>query len=264
MGGLPFIIMVSATMIIAAAGYVSNDYFDVLTDRVNKPKKQYIGTLISPGEALTTAILLSIVAIALSLWLSWNITSWLPVSILLLALTVAWWYAIRLKKSFLWGNIAVACMSAGTIAMAWLIEKQYSLVPDEPAEIITSIIVAVSIFAFILSLLREIVKDIEDSEGDKLINCRSLPIVLGIPFTKKILFSGVAATLVLLGIAQFYLLEKDLLVAVIWLFVSVEIPLFYFTYSLRKAQVKTDFHILSSLLKWIMVGGIGSIVAGQF
>lgn len=263
-GSLYFILMVTATILIAVAGYVSNDFFDVVTDKVNKPKKQYIGTLMSPGSALATAISLSFAAVIFSLWLTWLLKSWIPAVILLLALSVTWWYAIQLKKSFLWGNIAVSCMTAGTIAMAWLIEKQYTKVQDEPATIITTIISAISIFAFLLSLLREIVKDMEDIEGDKLIKCRSLPIVLGIPFTKTILLILVVFTIMLLVIAQIYLLPNNRFIAIIWLSICVEFPLIYFIYSLKKAQEKIEFHRLSTMLKWIMLGGIGSIVAGQF
>jgi 4-hydroxybenzoate polyprenyltransferase len=264
MTNFQFLLMVTATMLIAAAGYIINDYFDVLTDRVNKPEKQYIGKQITPGSALATALLLSLTAFALAIWLSANLKTVLPGSLLILALVVTWWYAMQLKRSFLWGNIAVACLSAGTIAMAWLIEKDISLFTDEPSGIITRIIAAVSIFAFLLSLMREIVKDAEDIDGDRLIACKSLPILKGIPVTKMTLYIFTSITLLLLLSAQIFLLQSSKLIAVMWLFLSVEIPLIYFIPSLIRAQTKTDFHKLSSLLKWIMVGGISSIVAGQF
>jgi 4-hydroxybenzoate polyprenyltransferase len=264
MTDLQFMIMVTATIIIAAAGYITNDYFDVMTDRVNKPEKQYIGNLVTPGSALVSALLLSCIAAALATWLSVNLKTVFPVTLLLIALAVTWWYAIQLKKSFLWGNIAVASLSAGTIAMAWLIEKHVSQVSGAPSGIITRIIVAISIFAFLLSLLREIVKDIEDMDGDRLINCKSLPIIKGISFTKTTLFSFTAITLLLLLIVQICLLRFSGFIAIAWLFLCVEIPLICFTVSLAKAQSKADFHKLSSLLKWIMVGGISAVIAGQF
>jgi 4-hydroxybenzoate polyprenyltransferase len=184
--------------------------------------------------------------------------------LLLIALAVTWWYAIRLKRSFAWGNLAVACMSAGTIALAWLIEFQSSGVQGEPAWIITGIVTGISVFAFMLSLMREIVKDIEDMEGDKLIGCKSLPIVKGIPFTKKSLLLLFAITLVLLIVAQVYLLLFHKYMAAVWLVLCVEIPLTGFATALKKSQSKQDFHKLSTLLKWIMVGGIASMIAGQF
>ena len=171
---------------------------------------------------------------------------------------------MALKKSLLWGNIAVSSMSAGTIVMAWIIEKQCSILPAEASERITLIIASISVFAFMLSMLREIVKDMEDMEGDKLIHCRSLPIIKGLPFTKKVLILLVAITFVLLIIAQNYLLQFSKVLAVVWLVLAVEVPLVYFLVKLRKAESRTDFHTLSSMLKLIMLGGIVAIIAGQF
>lgn len=263
-GNVNYSLLIITTLLIAAAGYVANDYFDVVADRVNKPHKQYIDKLFQPGSALAISITLSTIALILTFWLSFSLQSWLPATLLILALAVAWLYAIALKKSFLWGNIAVSCMSAGTIAMAWLTEKQVSILPDEVSNRITVIISAISVFAFMLSLLREIVKDMEDMKGDLLIQCHTLPIVKGIPFTKKILVLLALVTFVLLIVTQVYLLQYAMTIAAIWLTLAVEIPLVYFLVRLKKARLKPDFHSLSSILKWIMVGGIASIVAGQF
>ncbi len=256
--------MVTATILIAAAGYISNDYFDTITDRINKPEKLYIGKQITRGFALSSALLLSLAATILALWLSWSANSWLPGLILVTALLVAWWYAIRLKKSLLLGNIAVACMSAGTIAMAWLIEGLFSGIPEAPSMLITIIVVAISSFAFLLSFIREIVKDIEDIEGDKLIDCQSLPIVKGILITKKVLYLFTSITFLLLIISQLYLFHFSKYIALAWLFACVEVPLVVFIRKLIRSESKADFHRLSSLLKMIMLGGILTMVAGQF
>jgi 4-hydroxybenzoate polyprenyltransferase len=264
MGSLHYMLMITSTILIAAAGYISNDYFDIVADKVNKPDKQYIGLQITAGTALATSVLFSFFAIVLSIWLSLLIKSWLPGILLLTALAVAWWYALQLKKSLMWGNIAVSSMSAGTIAMTWIIENRCLQATDEPFILITGIITAISIFAFLLSLLREIVKDIEDIEGDQLINCKSLPIVKGIPFTKMILLTFTVIIFILLILAQIYLAHFSRMIAVVWLLICVEIPLIYFIKSLTSAKKKTDYHQLSTMLKLIMLGGIGSIIAGQF
>lgn len=264
MGNLQYSILIIITILIAAAGYIINDYSDIIADSVNKPAKQFIGKQITEGAALASSALLSFIAIIFSIWLSANLKNWLPVTFLLFALFVAWWYALQLKKTFVWGNIAVACMSAGTIALAWLIEKQVSPVPEKPAGIITSIVAAISIFAFLLSLMREIVKDIEDLEGDRLMQCHSLPIEKGIPYTKTIVSALAVLTILLLIIVQGYLLSSSGFITTGWLFIFVEVPLIYFGLGLKRAQKKADYQQLSTLLKWIMLGGIGSIVTGQF
>ncbi len=101
--------------------------------------------------------------------------------------------------------------------MAWLIEAACSPLPLEASHRITAIIAAISIFAFLLSLMREIVKDIEDMEGDKLIRCQSVPIKKGIPFTKKLLLILVVLTLALLIISQIYLASYSKWIAISWL-----------------------------------------------
>jgi len=263
-GSLYFLVMVFTTVLIAASGYISNDYFDIVTDKVNKPEKQYIGTHVSPGSALTIAILFSILAISGSLWLCIILKSAIPGILLFTALIAAWWYAIQLKKSFIWGNIAVSCMSAGTIAMAWVIEKQNLIVPSKPSGIITLIIVAVSIFAFLLSVMREIVKDLEDMEGDRLINCRSLPIVKGVSTTKHVLILIEIILLGMLIITQIFLANFSAYLSILWLLAGVEIPLVYFSVLLKRATTKISFHQLSSFLKYIMLGGLLTLLAGQF
>ncbi len=99
-----YILMILITVIIAVAGYISNDYFDVVTDSTNKPGKLYIGKQISPASALSTALLFSFVALALSIWLTLIVKSFVPSFLLMLALTVTWWYAMQLKKSFILGK----------------------------------------------------------------------------------------------------------------------------------------------------------------
>ena len=264
MGNLEFVMMITATILIAAAGYLGNDYFDVPADQVNKPRKQYIGRQVSAGTVLSTAWLLSLAALAFTTGLCISMKTWLPAIPLLVALAVVWWYAVRLKKSLLWGNIAVSCMTAGTIVMAWFIEKQASGIPAQAGRYITQIVAAISLFAFLLNLMREIIKDMEDIEGDRIIHCRSLPVVIGIPATKKILYVLAAFTTGLLVLAQVKLFRENFVAAAAWLMIAVEIPLLYFVVALSKSHAKDHFHTLSIWLKWIMLGGMMTMVAGQF
>lgn len=264
MDTLSFLLMVTSTILIAAAGYIVNDYFDIETDRINKPGKQSIDSRITPGTLLATSLLFSVIALILAIRLTLNLKIWIAEALLITALVVAWWYAVLLKKSLLWGNIAVSCMSAGTIAMAWIVESEASKSPAEASEHITRIIIAVSVFALLLSLLREIIKDIEDMEGDKLIKCRSLPIVKGIAFTKSALYIIAVITLILILVTQYLLLQSNKFTAAGWLLCFVQIPLIIFIRNLVKAKIKSDYHTLSTLLKWIMLGGLCTLVAGQF
>lgn len=264
MGNLEFLLMVTCTILIAAAGYTINDYFDIETDLINKPQKLYIRYNITSGTVLAYAIILSLIALTFSIWLSVNLKSWVAGGLLCSALIVVWWYAFLLKKSLLWGNLAVSCMTAGIIAMAWIIENDSTKIPTEVSQLITKIVIAVCVFAFLLSLLREIIKDTEDIEGDRLIQCRSLPIVKGITFTKYMTYSISILVVILIMVAQYNLLEFSKPITVIWLACFVQIPIIIFILMVIKAKTKNDYHLLSRMLKWIMLGGLSTLIAGQF
>lgn len=269
MSGTPFQIssftfgsMVAVAMLIAATGYIINDFYDVEIDRINRPDRPAVSSSISLGSIKTMAIMLSIIVLAGTALISFLMDSLIALPIPLLTLAIVWLYAMYLKKSFVWGNLAVAIMSCLTLGTVWLFEwfllnrsgiELYEVKP------ITYIVVGIMVFAFMLSFIREIVKDLEDQEGDRSFGCRSLPIVKGERITKKVLFllSGVLILLLIKG--QSWLLRMDLPMVAWWLVPAVELPMVVFIFRLTRAGSQKDFHSLSSLVKWIMVGGIASM-----
>jgi len=174
-----------------------------------------------------------------------------------------WWYAMRLKKTMVWGNLAVSFMSSLTIGMAWFYEwillKQTGAY-DAVVRPVTEITAGIVVFAFSLTFIREVIKDMEDVEGDLPFGCRSLPIRLGIPATKRILLVITIVLLALLLTAQYFLYQRQIFLVVYWLIPAVEIPLLLFLYRMASAASPIQYHRLSSMLKWIMVGGISSML----
>ena len=257
-----FALMVGITMLIAATGYIINDFYDIGIDRINRPEKPYVSGRITPPILLSSAGLLSMVAMAGSAVFSLQLHSVFPLLTFLLALGTVWWYAKTLKFTYVLGNLAVSLMSALTLGMAWFFEwlklKQAGteLYEIKPITIITAGIVC---FAFLLSLLREIVKDMEDLEGDRQFGCHSVPVVKGIPFSKILVTVLSLILLLLLAGSQFWLNRANFPFVSGWLFPAVELPLILFIIRLRKAENVPAFHRLSGLLKWIMVGGISSM-----
>jgi 4-hydroxybenzoate polyprenyltransferase len=114
-------------------------------------------------------------------------------------------------------------------------------------------------FAFLLSFIREIIKDIEDQDGDRMFGCQTLPIVKGIQVTRSVIFLVSTTLFILLFFCQLWLWNDPFKPVAIWLTAVVEIPAVVFLYRLKKAEKKEDYHFLSSLVKWIMVGGIASM-----
>jgi 4-hydroxybenzoate polyprenyltransferase len=261
---LAFFLTILCTMLIAASGYISNDLFDTQTDTINKPDKVYIGSKLSKKATLAYALIISFLSLIIAVLLIFGFGQILTGIFLFWALIVSWWYAVRLKKSFVWGNIAVAFMSAGTIPLATITELNSNNLPANISRLIWLITGSVFAFAWLSSLIRELVKDIEDEPGDRLTNCQSVPVVKGIRFTKMMITSLVILMIILLIPAQLWLFRFSRHFAAIWLLLAVEIPAIWVLFKLRRATLQNEYHVVSQLIKWIMVAGILSLVTAQF
>jgi 4-hydroxybenzoate polyprenyltransferase len=117
-----------------------------------------------------------------------------------------------------------------------------------------------SSFAFIVSLVREVVKDIEDMEGDMKYGCRTMPIVWGVNVAKVFAGTWLAVLIGALVILQFYVLRKAGIVFVLYGLLLIDLPLVWILRKLYTAQTKADYHRLSNVIKGVMLGGILSII----
>jgi 4-hydroxybenzoate polyprenyltransferase len=262
MDNFSFGLMVMTTLFIAAAGYLVNDYFDLDIDRVNCPDKFSVNGTTSGRSLIINSVLFSSLSVIGIILLTIRLQSVIMTFVLLIALMAVWWYARILKRSYIWGNLAVSLMSAFTLGMAWFFE--WILLNKAGIDLfetraITEISIGICFFAFMLSLIREIVKDIEDMEGDSQFGCRSIPIIKGIPVTKKVVAILTFMLFLALLFSQYWLLRQNFQLVLIWLVPSVELPILLFLFRLRKANTVIEYHRLSLLLKWIMVGGIASM-----
>ncbi|MEI7897591.1 MAG: geranylgeranylglycerol-phosphate geranylgeranyltransferase [bacterium] len=262
-----FLLLVLLTVLIAVGGYIINDYFDVKIDRVNRPDRLVVNRLIRANTAIKLHMLLNGIAILLGFYLSWRIKVLSFGLIFPFISGLLWIYSARYKRVFFWGNFIVAALSAFVILVVWLFEffwlrMNAMLFTSVIAEIrwVTIIFIGYALFAFLVSLVREIFKDMEDAEGDALADCRTLPISLGIRNSKFICGGILLVTLVLLVYSQAILFLHNFY-AVSWYFVFTVEPLTIFLlYKLFTAENKKEFHFLSSLCKLIMLAGILSML----
>jgi len=264
MDEISFALMVTVTMLIAVAGYLINDHYDREIDKINRPGRPSVSGSLPAASLPAMASLFSIASLAGMILLSIRMSSVIPALVLCTALITVWWYAMHLKKSLLWGNLAVAFMSSLTLGMAWLFEWMLMVraaTVSVDLNAISLIAFGITVFAFLLSLIREIIKDLEDLEGDRMFGCRSIPIVKGIRFTIRLVVILSMILFILLLVSQIYLIRHGMPVVAWWLAFAVEIPSGFFLYYLLHATARQDYHRLSSLLKWIMVGGIASMAA---
>ena len=256
-----FYLLVLASVCIAAAGYIINDYFDVNIDQVNKASKVIIGNFIKRRWAIFFHAFLSLTGLAFSAYIGYKLSNiYIPVfnfiSILLL-----WFYSTTFKKKLLIGNIIISLLTAWVILVLTLAEYRFRISPDD---IVWHRLLKVSFvyagFAFIISLVREVIKDMEDMEGDADFGCKTMPIVWGLPASK--VFAGVWIIVLagILIIIQIYVIQFGWWFSAVYSVITIIIPLLWVLRKLYQSNSKKDFHQLSSAVKMIMAAGILSML----
>jgi len=233
-------LMTSSTILIAAAGYIINDYYDIKIDYINRPQKVVVGKRIKRRIALVTHITFSFFGILIGVFINLYIGV-----VNLLAVFLLWFYSNHLKRLPFAGNFVIALLTAAGLMVVVILYPQNQL-----------LVLVYAVFAFFINLMREIIKDLEDWKGDKVFGCKTLPVIWGIRKTKRIVF----------------LILSVFIILVIWLtikldnyflriyFVFLAIPAIVFVQKLIKADSKRDFYLLSGFSKLIMLSGIISMI----
>ena len=236
-----FLLLCLSTLMIAAAGYIINDYYDIKIDLINNPKRVVIGKSFTRRIALFAHFIINILAVIISLFLGWKIFITVFLSGFLM-----WYYSNTLKRLALWGNITISALTGISIYYLTFLSNNN-----------TSTVILYAVFAFLISLIREIIKDLEDMKGDALFGCKTLPIKWGVSTTKYFIYAISLLFVIVMGLL--FLEKYNNLLALY--FVAFLIPLFLFLLvKLHKAQTEKQYHTLSTLAKTIMVLGLASIL----
>ena len=254
-------LFVLSTVLIAAGGYVINNIFDQHTDTINKPITVVIGKSISETQGYNIYIALTATGVSIGFYLSNVIAKPGFATIFILIAATLYLYATSLKQMMLIGNIMVALLLSFSVVIIGIFDLFPTIHEGNQQQManLFSILLDYTIFAFMINLLREIVKDIEDVDGDYNMGMNTLPIAIGKSRTAKIVF--VLSFIPLLLILHYiYNYLFGLLFVTLYLLFFVVAPLLYFTIKIGAATSKKEFHNLSLLLKWILLFGILSIV----
>tara|TARA_B100000949_G_scaffold33707_2_gene27214 strand:- start:4109 stop:4987 length:879 start_codon:yes stop_codon:yes gene_type:complete len=256
-----FALLVLATICIAAAGNIINDIYDVEIDRINKPNKVLIGKMISERSANRLFIILNITGVAIGFYLANTIGKPGFAALFIVFSALLYLYASYLKGILLVGNLLISVLVAMSLIIVVLFDLFPAITPHNQAmqSVVFKIVMHYALFAFFINLIREIVKDLQDINGDKKGGMNTLPIALGRKRTVSVVF--ILGVIMVLGVV-FYMYEnlyKEQILLLYFLFAIVA-PLLYFCIKAWDADTPRDYGLLSKLLKAIMFLGICSIL----
>jgi 4-hydroxybenzoate polyprenyltransferase len=236
---VPLFLLSLSTIAIAAGGYIINDYYDVKIDYINKPDRVVIGKNITRRYAILFHVVLSALGIVVGLYLSWRIGAVNIVSVFLL-----WLYSNSLKRLPFIGNLTVALLTGLSVYLVELFYRSGN-----------SLVAIYALFAFFMTLIREVIKDMEDLKGDNSFGCKTLPIIWGIRKTKILIY------VLLIIFAGLVIMMNQLYRALPFKYhlIFLFVPLLWLLYRLFRADMKKDFTRLSIFCKVIMMLGILSM-----
>lgn len=263
-----FGLIVVSTVLIGAAGYIINDYFDVKTDLINHPDTVVVDKVIKRRWAIILHITLTTLGVFLGVFTALK-TGYLRLAIFHILISIAlWFYSTHFKKQLLIGNIVVSLLTASVPFLTFVFEIAYlqKTIPDFRIHYLPVILSASKItlmfclFAFITSFAREIIKDMEDYKGDKATGGKTMPISWGMHTSKIVSFFLIAITIILLLVVVYNTIKyknQFLNIGNIYIMIGLVFPLVILSIMTLKAHTPKQFKHASLLLKLIMLLGIG-------
>lgn len=260
------LLIAAATILIAAGGYVINDYFDIKIDRINRPDQLIVTQYISKENAMRLSIGLSGVGMVCGLVAAWLLRSSTIAILFAIIPGLLWFYSSSYKRLLIVGNVTIALLSALSpmmvaIANVAQLQLKYStILPYTTLEHdIYAWVGGFSLFAFLLTWIREIVKDLQDQMGDRELECHSMPIVWGNIVTKIVVTALIVLTTVLIGWFWYSLLPFEhswQSFSTRYIVLAIIIPLWGALWLLWAAKIPSDYRTCQQVLKLTMFLGM--------
>lgn len=250
---LGFSAYVFSVLCIMAFGYLINDYYDVKTDAINKPGKNIFEGKTSrlPQQSL---IWLPVIAVVIPVCISLAGLSLAPVGLNSLACILLMVYAQKGKNSIVWGNLMVSFLSALLIYSALLTSSREIKITADTIKIIS----LYAVFSFMSTWVREIVKDAEDEEGDRLAGIKTLATQKGLNVAIHWASVVLLALELIIIVSIFSLFHANMVMQIA--FSVLAVTGFFILFKLRKSRTKGDFKQLSIWLKVFMAMGIITMI----
>ena len=264
MNNFDFFLLSLSTVMIAAAGYIINDYFDTKIDSVNKPNKVIVGRTIKRRVAMGAHLVISFLAICIGFYLAHKVGMYKLGFVHVLSAGFLWFYSTDFKKQLLIGNLVVAMLAAlvplivGLYEIPLLIKKYREVLIESSSNFnfIFYFVAAYSGFSFLTTFVREVVKDMEDFIGDKEFGRNTIPIAMGIKAAKGISLFLILVMMVLLAFPQYEQWTSGDKISFYYFLVFIQVPFLFLAYKITKAERVKDYSFASLLCKAIMYFGI--------
>lgn len=245
-------LIVFASAITIASGYIINNFYDSQKDLINRPNKSMLDRLVSQKTKLTVYFSLNFLAVLMASVVSWRAFLFFSGYIFLI-----WFYSHKIKKYPIVGNLMASLMAVVpffAILLYFYNKISFEEIEDHMSHFM--VISAHAMFLFLLLLIREMIKDLENLKGDLANDYRTIPIIYGEKVSKQII-----TTLTFLTIIPVYILVDvyDVGYMDIYFYICFVVLLFFLLY-LWKSNSKEQFLILHNVLKFLIVAGVFCIV----
>ncbi|MBT8196604.1 MAG: UbiA family prenyltransferase [Bacteroidia bacterium] len=248
---MQLIVLVLSTLLIAAGGYIINDIKDIKVDIINKPDKVIINNEVSRAQGLKFYVSLTALGILLGIYLAYSIDIIAMGAIHFLSAGLLFFYSTSYKKIFLLGTFIISIITALSILIVLLFDMNAM-----HNTVVVKFVFVFALFSFLVSLVREIIKDIEDIEGDRFQKAATLPLITSINTSKNVtaVLIGIIITFLLVFCRYLYYIVDY--VSLAYVCIAIVLPLFILLYLVVNSFDKEHFSRASALAKLIMVLGI--------
>jgi 4-hydroxybenzoate polyprenyltransferase len=265
------LLLMLSTVLIAAAGYIINDYFDVRIDQLNHPDTVLLGKVIVRKNAIKAHIAANAAAVVIAGYLAIQGRHYEWLLLQLFCIAMLWFYSTTYKRQYMSGNVTVSVLTALTIISLFVYEPAMQRLAQLPlthmsrhnirSSLPVWILLVYAGFAFLLTWIREIIKDMEDMEGDAAEGCVTMPIKRGLSYAAGFatVLAGCAILPLVAGAAVLY--RYGYLLMAGYAIALLALPLAAWVWYLWQGAATTlHYHKCSRLLKIIMVLGVCSLL----
>lgn len=260
------LLLMAAVVLTAAGGYVINDYFDVKIDRINRPDAVVVTRSVSKPAAMRLSVGLSITGALCGIAVAWLLRSMTLGIIFVLVPGLLWFYSSSYKRLLMIGNLTIALLAGLTplvVAMANVAQLRLlygSILPYTTLEHdLYAWLGGFALFAFLLTWIREIIKDLQDQMGDRELECHTLPIVWGELWTKIFVTVLLCGTLALIAWLWYSVLPFPHTwnnLSTRYIALGITVPLLSVVWLLWAAKIPSDYKTCQQVVKFTMLIGM--------